>query len=120
MLFVVNAFAGLDATGRPLPSTRSRSESPGRCALHAAPMISALTTRLRTATENGASRAADIFTEHPGLDLTDVYAAVMADFPYEACVHVHYPESVLPVKDGLLKMRDLLQEKGSSGVSVVE
>jgi hypothetical protein len=53
-------------------------------------------------------------------DLTDVYAAVMADFPYEACVHVHYPESVLPVKDGLLKMRDLLQEKGSSGVSVVE
>ena len=29
-----------------------------------------------------------IFTEHPGMGLTDVYAAVIPDFPYHAGVHV--------------------------------
>ncbi|WP_027798456.1 GFA family protein [Paraburkholderia dilworthii] len=61
-----------------------------------------------------------LFTEHPGLDLIDVYAAVIADFPYEAGVHVHYPESRLPMKDGLPKQKDLPAEMGGSGISVAE
>lgn len=61
-----------------------------------------------------------LYTAHPGLDLIDVYAAVMADFPYEACVHVHYPESVLPMTDGLPKLSDLPLEMGGSGIGVVE
>jgi hypothetical protein len=61
-----------------------------------------------------------LFTEHPGLDLVDVYAAVLADFPYEAGVHVHYPESALPMPDGLPKLRDLPLAMGGSGVSVAE
>jgi hypothetical protein len=61
-----------------------------------------------------------LFTEHPGLGLTDVYAAVIPDFPYEACVHVHYPESRLAMKDGLPKMQDLPKEMGGSGVTVAE
>lgn len=61
-----------------------------------------------------------VFTEHPGLGLTDVYAAVIPDFPFRAGIHVHYAESKLHAKDGLPKMQDLPKEMGGSGVSVVE
>ncbi|SPB18862.1 glutathione-dependent formaldehyde-activating protein [Caballeronia novacaledonica] len=61
-----------------------------------------------------------LFTEHPGLGLTDVYAAVIVDFPYEPCVHVHYTESKLPIKDGLPKMKDLPKDMGGSGVRIAE
>ena len=61
-----------------------------------------------------------LFTEHPGLGLTDVYAAVIPDFPFRAGIHVHYAESKLHAKDGLPKMQDLPKEMGGSGVSVVE
>jgi len=49
-----------------------------------------------------------------------VYAAVIPDFPYNAGVHVHYEETVLRIKDGLPKMKDLPKEMGGSGVSVAE
>jgi hypothetical protein len=61
-----------------------------------------------------------LFTEHPALGLTDVYAAVIPDFPYEAGVHVHYQESKLHFKDGLPKMQDLPTEMGGSGAIVSE
>ncbi len=61
-----------------------------------------------------------LFTEHPGMGLTDVYAATIPDFPFESGVHVHYPESVLPMKDGLPKMKDLPAEAGGSGEVVPE
>jgi hypothetical protein len=61
-----------------------------------------------------------LFTEHPGMGLTDVYAAVIPDFPYNAGVHVHYQETKLRIKDGLLKMKDVPKEMGGSGVSVAE
>jgi hypothetical protein len=61
-----------------------------------------------------------LFTEHPGWGLTDVYAAVIADFPYRAGVHVNYQETKLHIKDGLPKMKDLPTEMGGSGASVAE
>ncbi len=61
-----------------------------------------------------------IFTEHPGMGLTDVYAAVIPDFPYRPGVHVHYQEKVLRIEDGLPKMKDLPKEMGGSGVSIAE
>ena len=61
-----------------------------------------------------------IFTEHPGMGLTDVYAAVIPDFPYHAGVHVHYQETKLRMKDGLPKMKDVPKEMGGSGVSMAE
>src|SRR5437899_1520377 len=51
-----------------------------------------------------------IFTEHPQWGLTDVYAASIPKFPYKAGVHVNYQETVLPLKDGLPKMKDLPKE----------
>jgi hypothetical protein len=61
-----------------------------------------------------------IFTEHPGWGLTDVYAAVIADFPYQPGVHVNYQETVLRIKDGLLKLKDVPEEMGGSGESIAE
>lgn len=61
-----------------------------------------------------------LFTEHPEMGLTDVYAAVIPDFPFRAGVHVFYGESVLPIRDGLPKMKDLPKEAGGSGATLPE
>ena len=61
-----------------------------------------------------------VFTEHPGMGLTDVYAAVIPEFPFEASIHVNYQESRLPIRDGLHKMKDMPQEMGGSGISMAE
>jgi len=61
-----------------------------------------------------------IFTEHPGMALTDVYAATIPEFPYHAGVHVNYQEAVLRINDGLPKLKDLPKEMGGSGISVAE
>ncbi|MGH8528849.1 MAG: GFA family protein [Nevskiales bacterium] len=61
-----------------------------------------------------------IFSEHPGLGLTDVYAAVMPDFPHKPAVHVNYGEKVLSIKDGLPKMKDFPKEMGGTGVVLPE
>jgi hypothetical protein len=54
------------------------------------------------------------------MKLTDVYAAVIPDLPFKPGVHVHYQESVLPLKDGLTKLKDLPKEMGGSGAAVPE
>ena len=61
-----------------------------------------------------------LFTEHPLWQLTDVYAATIPEFPYQAGVHVHYQETCLHIKDGLPKMKDLPAEMGGSGVTLAE
>lgn len=61
-----------------------------------------------------------IFTEHPGMQLTDVYAAVLPDLPFTAGVHVHYQETVLPIKDGVTKLKDVPKELGGTGDTVSE
>ena len=54
------------------------------------------------------------------MGLTDVYAAVIPDLPFKPGVHVHYQESVLPIKDGVAKQKDVPKEMGGSGASVAE
>ena len=61
-----------------------------------------------------------VFTRHPGWNLTDVYAATIPRFPFKPAVHVHYQESVLPIRDGLPKMKDLPKEMGGSGELLAE
>lgn len=61
-----------------------------------------------------------LFTEHPGMGLTDIYAASIPAFPYHAGIHVHYAETRLPMKDGLPKMKDLPAEMGGSGITLAE
>jgi hypothetical protein len=59
-------------------------------------------------------------TDHPAMGLVDAYAAVIPDFDYQPAVHVFYSESVLPIRDGLPKMRDVPAEMGGSGETLAE
>ena len=61
-----------------------------------------------------------LLTEHPGMGLTDVYAAVTPDFPYQPGVHVHYQETKLRIRDGLPKLQDVPKEMGGSGIDLPE
>ncbi|MGZ3427410.1 MAG: GFA family protein [Polyangia bacterium] len=61
-----------------------------------------------------------VMTEHPQWKLIDVYSAVIPDFPFKPGVHVNYAESVLPVKDGLPKLKDLPKEMGGTGEAIPE
>jgi hypothetical protein len=61
-----------------------------------------------------------VLTEHPGFQLTDVYAATIPDFPFEPQLHVSYGEAVLHVRDGLPKQKDFPKEMGGSGTLVAE
>tara|TARA_R110002012_G_scaffold272733_3_gene458459 strand:- start:142 stop:570 length:429 start_codon:yes stop_codon:yes gene_type:complete len=61
-----------------------------------------------------------IMTTHPELGLIDVYAATIPSLDFVPGVHVNYVETVLPIKDGLPKMRDFPAEIGGSGEQVPE
>ena len=61
-----------------------------------------------------------LFSDHPGMGLVDVYAAVIPDLPYQPGIHVHYQESRLRIPDGLTKMKDMPKEMGGSGVALAE
>lgn len=56
-----------------------------------------------------------IFTDHPPMGLIDVYAAVIPGLKFQPALHVFYGESVLPIKDGVVKMKDVPKEMGGSG-----
>jgi hypothetical protein len=57
---------------------------------------------------------------HPQWGLVDVYAATIPDFPFTPGVHVNYASTVLPIKDGLPKLKDFPAELGGSGEAVAE
>jgi len=61
-----------------------------------------------------------VLTEHPGMGLTDVYAAVIKGLKFEPQLHVHYGESVVRVRDALPKQKDMPKEMGGSGVLLPE
>ncbi|MCG6876273.1 MAG: GFA family protein [Betaproteobacteria bacterium] len=61
-----------------------------------------------------------LFTDHPHWGLVDVYAATIPSFAFQPGVHVHYQETVLRMKDGLPKLKDLPKEMGGSGDTLSE
>ncbi|HXV25165.1 MAG TPA: GFA family protein [Alphaproteobacteria bacterium] len=61
-----------------------------------------------------------IMTDHPTLGLTDIYAAVIPGVAFRPAIHLNYAETVLPIKDGLLKLKDFPVEVGGSGETVSE
>jgi len=61
-----------------------------------------------------------LLTDHPSMGLVDVYAAVIPDFQHDPHVHVHYQESVMRIRDGLPKMKDLPEQMGGSGATLPE
>jgi hypothetical protein len=61
-----------------------------------------------------------VFTEHPHWSLVDVYAAVIPGLKFKPGVHVNYQDTVLPIRDGLTKMKDFPAEMGGSGTTLPE
>jgi hypothetical protein len=61
-----------------------------------------------------------LMTAHPQWGLVDVFASMLPDLRFVPAVHVNYAETVLPLKDGLPKMRDFPAELGGSGQTVAE
>lgn len=61
-----------------------------------------------------------LFTDHPHWGLVDVYAAAIPSFPFRPAVHVNYQETVLRIKDGLPKLKDLPKEMGGTGDAAAE
>ena len=59
-------------------------------------------------------------TNHPPLGMVDVFTATIPTLDFKPGVHVNYSETVLPMKDGLPKLRDFPKEFGGSGESVPE
>jgi len=59
-------------------------------------------------------------TTHPALGLVDVFAATLATLEFWPGIHVNYAETVLPMRDGLPKLKDFPSEFGGSGEIVPE
>ena len=61
-----------------------------------------------------------VLTEHPLWGVTDVYAAIIPALPFRPMLHANYQETVLPMKDGLPKQRDLPPDLGGTGELLAE
>ena len=61
-----------------------------------------------------------LMTNHPPLGMVDVFSATLPTFAFRPGVHVNCAETVLPMKDGLPKLRDFPKEFGGSGELVPE
>lgn len=61
-----------------------------------------------------------LMTNHPTFGLVDVFASTVPSVAFKAGVHVNYAETVLPMKDGLPKLKDFPAELGGSGQTVAE
>jgi hypothetical protein len=61
-----------------------------------------------------------LMTEHPPLGLVDVFSATLPTLAFAPAVHVNYAETVLPMRDGLPKLKDFPAEFGGSGEMMTE
>jgi hypothetical protein len=61
-----------------------------------------------------------LLAEHPPFGLVDVFAATIPTLEFVPGVHVNYAETVLPMRDGLPKLKDFPSEFGGSGQVMAE
>ena len=61
-----------------------------------------------------------LMTNHPPLGMVDIFSATLPDLDFKPGVHINYAETVLPMKDGLPKLKDFPKEFGGSGEAVAE
>ena len=54
------------------------------------------------------------------MGLIDAPAAMIGNLSFKPAIHVNYQETVLPLKDGLPKFRDIPSEAGGSGEKIRE
>jgi len=61
-----------------------------------------------------------VLVQHPSLGLTDVHASTIPTVVFKPAVHLNYAETVLPMRDGLPKLKDFPAEVGGSGETMPE
>ncbi len=61
-----------------------------------------------------------IMSEHPDMNMTDVYLNVVDGLDHKGTMHIFYGEKTLGVKDGLPKWKDMPEEFGGSGTLLDE
>jgi hypothetical protein len=61
-----------------------------------------------------------LFVQHPEWGLADVHAASLPTLDFRPRSHINYACTVLPMKDGLPKLRDMPAEVGGSGETMPE
>ena len=61
-----------------------------------------------------------LMTGHQPLGLVDVFAATLPTLKFVPGVHVNYVETVLPMKDGLPKLKDFPPNWAAPAESVAE
>lgn len=100
---------------------------PGQCVQPAAVQITAGAENIATFQKTEVSLrqycrkcGGHLMTNHPPLGLVDVFAATLPTLKFSADVHVNYAETVLPMRDGLPKLKDFPKEFGGSGEVVPE
>ena len=59
-------------------------------------------------------------TNHPTIGRVDVFTATIPTLDFVPGVHVNYAETVLPMRDGLPKLKDFPTAFGGSGEEVAE
>jgi hypothetical protein len=62
----------------------------------------------------------NVMVDHAGIGMIDVPAGVLPTLAFKPAVHLNYEETVLPMKDGLPKLRDFPAEVGGSGETMPE
>ena len=61
-----------------------------------------------------------LMNNHPPLGLVDVYAATLPTLAFKPALHINYVDTVLPMHDGLPKLKDIPAELGGSGQQLPE
>jgi hypothetical protein len=61
-----------------------------------------------------------IMANHPLVGVVEVFYATIPTLDFKPGVHLNYQESVLPIKDGLPKLKDFPKEFGGSGEVLAE
>ena len=61
-----------------------------------------------------------VLAEHPSFGFTSVYAATIPTVAFRATTHLNYAEAVLPMNDGLPKLKDFPTAAGGSGEAMPE
>ena len=61
-----------------------------------------------------------VMVDHAGIGMIDIAPAMLPTLAFKPAVHLNYEETVLPMKDGLPKLRDFPAEVGGTGEMMAE
>ena len=61
-----------------------------------------------------------VMVDHPTLGLIDVHASMIPTLAFRPSLHLNYAETVLPMRDGLPKLKDFPAAVGGSGETMPE